>query len=296
MRHLKKFFHLLSRIVPPRFHTLLTMWLCGLKSVGFFMDTIQKITSKDELRASQEFFRKNAGRMEQVLSFLADEKSMDVYRSIIQYRCCRKRRYIDPHMQKWRTIYLDKDLIVPSPSEIFIDCGAYYGETSLFFQDYCVSAGQPAPLCLMFEPDPTNFSRLQKSAKKFSKPPFLFQMGLWHEASQCNFVSAMFFSCRIEPSGQSSIAVDTLDHILETIPEPPAVTYIKIDVEGADMNVLRGARKTILKYHPRIAVAIYHSDEHMLQIPEFLHELYPDYRFYIRHYTCFDADTILYCI
>lgn len=54
------------------------------------------------------------------------------------------------------------------------------------------------------------------------------------------------------------------------------VTYIKMDVEGAELNSLIGAHKTIKREHPRLAISIYHSDD-MLNIIEYIKENYPFY-------------------
>ncbi|MCL2509366.1 MAG: FkbM family methyltransferase [Oscillospiraceae bacterium] len=199
-------------------------------------------------------------------------------------------------MQKKRTSYLDKELIVPAESEVFVDVGGFQGKSSLLFQELCVSAGRPAPQCVIFEPDGFNFTRLQKNLPRFIKKPVCFQMGLWRERGQISFRPGAFSMSRIESSGRGRINVDSLDHVLEGMPELPPVTYIKIDVEGADLDVLYGARETIAKYRPRIAVAIYHSDGHMIKIPEVIHEICPGYRLSIRHYSCAEGETILYCL
>jgi len=266
------------------------------KAFGFLMDGKQKLFAKDELRAARVFYRANAGRVEHVLSLLADEQSKSAYRSLIQYRCHRRRADIDPHMRPKKTSYLDRELVLPGEREVFVDAGAFGGETSLAFQAHCVGAGRPAPQCVLFEPDAFNFTRLQKNLPKFTKQPICFPMGLWRESGTCNFTPDAFSSSKMEPSGKCQIAVDTLDHVLETLLGLPPITYIKIDVEGADLDVLIGARKTIQAHRPRIAAAIYHSDEHMLAIPEYLHEICPSYRFYIRHYCCVESETVLYCI
>ena len=266
------------------------------KAFGILMDGKQKLFAKDELQATREFYRTNAHRVEHVLSLLADEQSKSAYRSLIQYRCERRRADIDPHRQPKKTSYLDRALVLPGEREVFIDAGAFGGETSLAFQSHCIAAGRPAPQCVLFEPDAFNLSRLQKNRPKFIKQPIIFPMGLWRESGTCSFTPDAFSSSRMEPAGKCQITVDTLDHILETLPELPPVTYLKIDVEGADLDVLIGACQTIQAYRPRIAAAIYHSDEHMLSIPEYLHEICPSYQFHIRHYCCIESETVLYCL
>jgi len=292
------------KVIPYKLYVLTSSYANNSKALGAIGDAIYRRTGKDRLRASQAFFEANAGRVERVASLLADEKSRDVYRSLIQYRCTRERRYINPHMQDKKTAYLDRELIIPTESEVFVDVGAFQGNSSLFFQALCVSAGRPAPQCVIFEPDPFNCTRLEKNLPRFIKKPVCFQMGLGRGRGQVNFVPGKFSSSKIEPSGQEVIEVDTLDHVLEGIPGLPSVSggsrlpvsYIKIDVEGADLDVLYGARETIRNIRPRIAVSIYHSDEHMLAIPEALHGMCPAYKFYVRHYSCMDGETILYCL
>jgi len=264
--------------------------------VGFFMDIAQKLFAKEKLLVSRAFYQSNADRIENILSYMEDEQSRAAYRALIRYRCHRRRRDIRPYMQKKETSYLDRELIVPSDNEVFADCGAFSGDSSLGFQAFCAAAGKQAPLCVLFEPDPDNYALLQAHLPEFINKPLTLQIGLWREAGRLHFTSGLSSSSRIEETGASGIDVDTLDHILEGISELPPVTYMKIDVEGADLDIIYGAQKTIQAVRPRIAVAIYHSDAHMLEIPEAIHDICPSYRFYVRHYSCCEAETVLYCL
>ena len=74
------------------------------------------------------------------------------------------------------------------------------------------------------------------------------------------------------------------------------VTFIKLDVEGAELRTLMGAAETIKKYKPRLAISIYHKPEDIYEIPLLLMEYRPDYRFYIRHYTSYIWETVLYAV
>lgn len=59
---------------------------------------------------------------------------------------------------------------------------------------------------------------------------------------------------------------------------------------------LTGTHETILKFRPRLAISIYHSDEDMVEIIQRISRNYPFYDLYVRHYTGFFAETVLYCI
>ena len=76
------------------------------------------------------------------------------------------------------------------------------------------------------------------------------------------------------------------------------VSFIKMDIEGSELNALKGAEKTILRDKPKLAICIYHSNDDMLCIAEYIHALVPDYTFYVRQYGQYPHthDTVLYAI
>lgn len=74
------------------------------------------------------------------------------------------------------------------------------------------------------------------------------------------------------------------------------VDFIKLDIEGAERNCLEGARKTIEKYHPRLAICAYHLQDDLLVLYEFIKSLHGSYDIKLRHYKDSSGDTILYGI
>jgi len=117
--------------------------------------------------------------------------------------------------------------------------------------------------------------------------------GLWHKKETlkfCNNSSASY----INSSGEEIIEVVSLDEELKDEKEP--VTFIKMDIEGAELNALKGAEQTIKKYKPKLAICIYHKSEDVWEIPSLLLEFVPDYKFYIRHYDFSSSETVLYAL
>ncbi|STQ87043.1 FkbM family methyltransferase [Helicobacter muridarum] len=69
-----------------------------------------------------------------------------------------------------------------------------------------------------------------------------------------------------------------------------------MDIEGAELEALKGAENTIKKYKPKLALSIYHRREDMLSIPKYLQSLNCGYRFYLRNFWWFSVDIVLYAI
>lgn len=91
----------------------------------------------------------------------------------------------------------------------------------------------------------------------------------------------------ISEEGDRQIRVQKLDDVL---PHIQGDLYIKMDLEGSEMAALRGAKKTIKKYHPIMAICTYHRMEDILHIPQYIASIVQGYRFYLRagfHTECY---------
>ena len=80
----------------------------------------------------------------------------------------------------------------------------------------------------------------------------------------------------------------------EEVKEP--VSYMKMDIEGSELRALHGAERQIRENHPKLAVCVYHKNEDILDIWNYLRELVPEYRFYLRHHTVVGTETVLYAV
>ena len=72
------------------------------------------------------------------------------------------------------------------------------------------------------------------------------------------------------------------------------IDYIKLDIEGAEMEALKGAKRTIQTFRPKLAVALYHSLEDFKNIPALIKSYVPEYKFYLGHSTIHHEETILF--
>ena len=115
--------------------------------------------------------------------------------------------------------------------------------------------------------------------------------GLWNKKSVMRIGSGRSSSdSSVSLEGDSKIEVTTLDSEVGE----EKVTFIKMDIEGAELNALKGAKETIIKNKPRLAICIYDKPKDIYEIPEYILSLVPEYRFWIRHYTSNNWETVLY--
>ena len=86
------------------------------------------------------------------------------------------------------------------------------------------------------------------------------------------------------------IKLDDIDYMRKKI------DFIKMDIEGAEFNALKGAEKTIRKFMPNLAISLYHSLEDFISIPIYLNSLNLNYKFYLDHHTIYQNETVLFAI
>lgn len=83
---------------------------------------------------------------------------------------------------------------------------------------------------------------------------------------------------------------------IDAVAECNNATWIKMDIEGAELDALQGACETIKRNHPKLTICIYHSEADMLRIIEYIYDLVPEYKIYIRHHSRSEVETVLYAV
>jgi FkbM family methyltransferase len=121
-----------------------------------------------------------------------------------------------------------------------------------------------------------------------------YKIGVWNKKSILSFVEGNDISRIIEGEydGGIRIEVDALDNICGNVP----VTFIKMDLEGSELDALEGAKNTILKNRPKLAISLYHKRAHLVDIYKFVSGLNLGYKFYFRIHTKVGSDAVLYAV
>jgi len=193
------------------------------------------------------------------------------------------------HNPVQHTIYFPLELCPLTDHEVFVDCGAYDGDSLRSFLDQPKKSFQRI---YSFEPDPANFEKLEKDV---SLRPERESITL-HRAAVGARVGTVQFSAGGNESSHigkgDMVNLVTLDRALSGT-QP---TYIKMDIEGAEVDALNGAREIIRQYSPVLAICSYHLQNHLWRIPLLIQSINPNYSFFLRPHLVEGWDLVCYAI
>ena len=186
--------------------------------------------------------------------------------------------------------YNIKNIFEVKNDAVVFDIGAFKGDTAYFFSKKCSNKAR----IYAFEPDENNYKVLLKIKDKYKLNNVIASDILFSNSeTEINFLS-MDLNRPAVKMKPTTIDKFTEENNIEKI------DYIKMDVEGAEKNILEGAIKTIKKFKPFLAIAIYHGGklfmEDFYNIPIFIKNVInEDYEYYIRTFHPAGLETILFC-
>lgn len=190
-------------------------------------------------------------------------------------------------------IYFPPDLFSLSGEEVFVDCGAYIGDTLLVFLREVRNQFRKA---FLLEPDPRNLARLQATVAALpldqQERIEILPVAVADAPGTLGF-SMHDAASALSATGEVEVPCRTLDELLGE----DKATFLKMDVEGAELLALAGATEHIRRHRPLLAISAYHCQDHLWKVPLFIHRLDPGYRFHLRRYSAhFLDDLVLYAV
>lgn len=172
--------------------------------------------------------------------------------------------------------YEYEDKVWVKPGGIFLDCGACAGEVSV----WASKKVGPQGAVYAFEPSERVFSLLKKNLVTFAPNVHAYQVALGQGGGKCAFSEDNApWSRRALGSNYLVDEVSIDDFCSEVGIEP---TFIKMDIEGAECDALKGAEKTIQRYKPDLAICVYHKPEDMFMVGSIIFDICKEYTFYFR--------------
>lgn len=174
---------------------------------------------------------------------------------------------------------------LPNTGDIVIDGGAYDGATTFDF-------AKCGAKVFAFEMDAINYKNCVERLEQFGNENITLEnLGLSDKEGEENYSSWGTGSRKNSGGNLTAKFIDLDTYVARK--NLPRVDYIKLDIEGAELDMLRGAAKTITRCKPKMAVSAYHKPEDLFTLATYIKSLRPDYKFEFRHYRIDCTDYIL---
>jgi FkbM family methyltransferase len=183
------------------------------------------------------------------------------------------------------------------PGDTVIDGGACWGDTSLSFADETGEDGH----VYGFEFLPDNLEILMKNIdlnQHLKNRITVIKKALWNKSKEHICYEANgpgSYVCEDNQQGRTLAETLSVDDFVRA-EGILRVNFIKMDIEGSELSALQGAEKTIRKFRPKLAIALYHREDDFAAIPEYLDNLSLQYEFYMDHFTIHTEETVLFAV
>jgi FkbM family methyltransferase len=188
--------------------------------------------------------------------------------------------------------YFAEGIVHVGPDEVFVDCGAFTGDTLL---DVAGRVGSWRAYHA-FEPDPASFEALQAAVatlpSRLAERVHLHRAATSDRRGTAQFDATGLGSASLTSSGVFEVECVAIDDV---VTDPPP-TFVKMDIEGAESAALNGCSSGIRKGHPLLAIAAYHKQADLWELPRQVHDMMPGYRLYLRPHVPEGFDTVLYAV
>lgn len=233
---------------------------------------------------NKDFLKKHIDEIEISYSHLADEQSRKVFENIIRFQITGDLNYcFDCESEKDEAF----EILNLGDNESFLDLGAYRGDTVEEFLKYTKSYKK----IVAVEPDTRTFKKLQINCESLENCITL-NNAIWSENCVLTFDGNKGRGASAKSQGEEKNAI-CIDYITE---EYGDFSYLNIDIEGAESEMLKGACLTLAN-RPKICMAVYHKSEDIFALVNKIKEINSDYKIYLRHHKHISFwDTNIYCI
>ncbi len=258
------------------------------------LENIKKIASEQELYVpdipvagdtlfDEKLIKERLPLFKKVFEMLSDDFSKSVFENVIKGKLTGEPRYLyaaesDPE-EAWSLLKLRSD-------EIYLDLGAYTGDTALEF----ISKVSDYERIIAVEPDRKNYKKCVENLRDYPRIE-IYHGCIDEKQGEQRFLMDGGRKSAVLSEGGVAVPSYTVDEILSG----HRVSYIKMDVEGMERKAILGAKKSIARYRPKMLISAYHRSEDLYDLPLLVDSIAAGGKLYIRHFPYLPAwDTNFY--
>lgn len=228
-------------------------------------------------------FLENKKEYEKTYELLEDEKSKEIFTKVLNFKMSFDFDFMKGFTNNHSEQYFDKDIIPNIKNINFLDGGAYVGDTLPqiienfpdFNKIYCV------------EPNELHINIAKRDFPNLKNVEFI-NCGLGKEKTYGEDTAK---NQQQASHDYQALNIDTIDNLIKE-----KIDFIKLDIEGAEQDAIIGAKETIKKHHPILAICIYHKAEDWYKVPQLVLDIKKEYKVYLRHYMEGIFETVMYFI
>ncbi len=230
---------------------------------------------------------------EWLYKILKDYRSKRILVNILCYWLMSDHKRVGQIYERTFNQYFDLDIVTCNENEVFVDIGAYIGDTVVNYSKVFGKNCYKRMYC--YEIVPVNIEYIEKNVELFHLDNIIIREKGASNRNGTMYLSSNVLSSISQLSEDGAIAVP-ITKIDDDIEEK--VTFIKMDIEGGEEEALLGCIEKIKENHPKLALSIYHNHKDMWKLPRIIYEADPSYNFYIRYYgsTVFPTEFVLYAV
>jgi FkbM family methyltransferase len=219
------------------------------------------------------FVDRYEGELQAAYDLMADSQSRAVFEAVVNFKLSGKPSWLKAVETPREEMY---QLLQVGREENYYDLGGYDGDTIREFRNY---TEENFSSITVLEPDTKNFRKLENYVKENPDPSIrLVQAASWKEDGFLSFHNLAGRNSFLGEEGKTVVPARSVDSLAGEIP----VTFIKMDVEGAELETLYGAEGVLRRDAPKLLIAAYHRNEDLFRLPLSLHQINPNYRIYLR--------------
>jgi len=247
-----------------------------IRLITYSLETSNENIIKNEIDSAQA-----------ALELMTDEHSEDTFLSLFNAHatvCYDIRKILSSNM----TQYIDVKVPFRYNYRSFVDCGAFTGDT---FEELVKKHN--VEQYFGFEPDLLLYAKLSSKIKALhNKAPksVILPLGVGERNEYFRFSQRGDGTSKISATGDNFLQIVSLDDMLKGYDD----LFIKMDIEGAEISALKGAKNLIKNTAPDLGICVYHKISDLWHIPLLLKEWVPEYKFYMRSHNLYGFDTVLY--
>ena len=218
-------------------------------------------------------------------SLLADDFSKKVFESYVNFQFGGRIEVLKEIETPETEIY--ENVLKFNENETFVDIGAYRGDT---VEKFVKQTNELYKKIIAAEPDYKTYQKLIKNCENLKNFTGV-------NAAITDFDGEIGFSSLA--GRQSAVGGENMIKSLSlpTLCKDCEPTFIKIDAEGCELEILEGGEEILKKIKPKMNVAAYHKSEDIFKLPILINSINPEYKIHLRHHPYIPAwDTLFYCI